>query len=226
MSQKQKSRGSELKRAQFRRIALRTGHVQSLSSGAFEKVRSKALSFLEELVKKTVTYMEHARRITVSSGDVKDALRNMKEGGDMVPKIYGSPPKTRCETYEKHVSSRRKKAGKSRKMSRSRRSSSLSRQIRFYQSRQISCVHLARAPVERLIKSIARDFRSGIRLSDKATSLIVYALELYIEKQLKLAGLLSIHRKGKGNLSERDIETLTVFEKAFLGSSFEGHQRY
>jgi len=222
MSREQKSFGSQLKRAQFRRIALRTGHVQNLSSKAFEKVRSKALMFLQDLVGKSVIYMVHDRRVTLSSSDVQNGLRQLKDGGDIVPKIYGSPPSKRCESYESHRSSRRK--GKSRRAvggvvvprKRSSKSSSLIRQIRFYQFKQINCVHLPKAPLERLIKEIARNHTSSVRLSENAANLIIYALELYIDKQLGLAGLLSIHRKGRGNLSERDVEMLTSFEKMFL----------
>lgn len=215
MSHKQKKFGSELLRTQFRRIALRTGNVQSLSSGAFEKVRSKALFFFRTLIAKSIIYLEHARRNTLSAEDVKSALRHMKDAGEIVPKIYGSPPTVRCETYGKHISSRRKVKGGSRR--KASRSSSIMRQIKFYQSKQINCVHLPRAPVRHLIRELAIEHKHGIRLSENAISLIIYALELYIEKQLGLAGLLSIHRKGKGNLSERDVQILTAIEKIFSG---------
>lgn len=213
MSRRSEFPESAFKRSQIRRIALRTGHVRSISTWAFEKVRHNALSFLDELLKNTITYTEHARRTTISSADVKDGLRNMKNAGDLVPKIYGSPSKKRCETYEKYRSSRRKSG--SRKSRKSRRSTSLVRKIKFYQA-QHGCVHLARAPVARLVKNIAKNRKSDVKFSDSAMTLIIYILELYIEKRLKLAGLLSIHRKGKGNLSDKDMETVALFEKMFL----------
>ena len=58
----------------IRRLA-RRGGVKRISAGMYEETRVVLKSFLENIVKDSVTYTEHARRKTVTALDVVYALK-------------------------------------------------------------------------------------------------------------------------------------------------------
>jgi histone H4 len=58
----------------IRRLA-RRGGVKRISGGIYEETRTVLKSFLENVVRDSVTYTEHARRKTVTSMDVVYALK-------------------------------------------------------------------------------------------------------------------------------------------------------
>ena len=58
----------------IRRLA-RRGGVKRISAGMYEETRDVLKSFLENIVKDSVTYTEHARRKTVTALDVVYALK-------------------------------------------------------------------------------------------------------------------------------------------------------
>ena len=58
----------------IRRLA-RRGGVKRISSELYEEVRKTLKSFVEGVVRDATAYTEHAKRKTVTSGDVVNALR-------------------------------------------------------------------------------------------------------------------------------------------------------
>ena len=69
-------------RPALRRLA-RRGGVKRISSGVYDEIRGVLRSFLEVVVRDSVTYCEHARRKTVTVLDVVYALKRQKRA------IYG-----------------------------------------------------------------------------------------------------------------------------------------
>lgn len=199
-----------ISRNQMRRIGLKTGNIGSMGSLSFEEIRIKLRKFLDSTLRDAITHTEHSRRRTVSEDDIRFALE--RRGGPFNKKILGSPPTSRCATYE---SSRRKSRGKSPKTGSKKRKASrgvsLVRRIRFYQ-KQHDCVHLPKLSTERVIREVAQDFKNDLRFSSKAINLMRYALELYIENVLRVAGFLSINRRGKGRVTHKDIQAVQILE--------------
>ena len=58
----------------IRRLA-RRGGVKRISAELYEEVRKTLKSFVEGVVRDATAYTEHARRKTVTAGDVVNALR-------------------------------------------------------------------------------------------------------------------------------------------------------
>eukprot|EP00919_Chromeraceae_sp_WS-2016_P032960 GHVR01077924.1.p1 GENE.GHVR01077924.1~~GHVR01077924.1.p1 ORF type:complete len:104 (+),score=10.60 GHVR01077924.1:29-340(+) len=58
----------------IRRLA-RRGGVKRIASGIYEEIRGILKQFLENVIRDSVTYCEHARRKTVTSLDVVYALK-------------------------------------------------------------------------------------------------------------------------------------------------------
>lgn len=59
----------------IRRLA-RRGGVKRISSQIYDETRNVLKNFLEGVIRDSVTYMEHARRKTVTALDVVYALKN------------------------------------------------------------------------------------------------------------------------------------------------------
>jgi histone H3 len=163
-------------------------------------------------VKDAITYTEHARMKTVSEKAVRYALE--RHTSIFSKKILGSPPSRRCGSYKTHI--RKSRGGKSPKSkSRKRKTSratSLVRKIQFYQ-RQHDCLHLPKRAVQGIIRKISDDFKTDLRWNAKALDLLHYALELYLEAVFKTLGFLSIHRGGRGVVSQKDFEAIKVIEE-------------
>jgi histone H3/H4 len=51
-----------------------------MRSDLYERVRGETMHYLQDLIAKAITFMEHARRKTVSLTDVKEAMRIMVSG--------------------------------------------------------------------------------------------------------------------------------------------------
>eukprot|EP00386_Alphamonas_edax_P007056 GDKI01023176.1.p1 GENE.GDKI01023176.1~~GDKI01023176.1.p1 ORF type:complete len:121 (-),score=32.04 GDKI01023176.1:310-627(-) len=58
----------------IRRLA-RRGGVKRIASGVYEEIRGILRQFLDKVVRDAVTYLDHARRKTVSVSDVVLALK-------------------------------------------------------------------------------------------------------------------------------------------------------
>lgn len=201
----------------LKRISLRTGHVRSQSRSTVSTIKNKIKTFLEGVIHDAVVIMVHAREKTVSVKAVEMALERRSKL--FTKKILGSPPSKRCESYASHIKKgRRSKSrgsaagGVERPRKRLSRAVSLQRRIRFYQNRH-DCLHLPKLAMSRLIREIGQDFANDLRWSSKATNLLHYATELYVEAVFHTLGLLSIHRGGKGALHEKDYIALEAIEK-------------
>lgn len=60
--------------AAIRRLARRAG-VKRISLGSYAEIRIVLTTFLEELIRDAITYMEHAKRKTTIARDVVYALK-------------------------------------------------------------------------------------------------------------------------------------------------------
>lgn len=67
----------------IRRLA-RRGGVKRISALIYEEIRGVLKSFLENVIKDSVTYTEHARRKTVTAMDIVYALKRQGELSDCI----------------------------------------------------------------------------------------------------------------------------------------------
>lgn len=200
-SHKSSHKRTSMTHGALKRISLRTGKVKSHAKNVTKLLKEKGKEFLKTVIRDAIAYTEHARKHTVSEKAVQAALEH--HTNIFSKKILGSPPSKRCESYKTHI----RKSRKGKASSRSRKTSplvSLGRRIRYYQS-QHDCLHLPKQGVKKLIKQFSNEFRSDTRWSPKAINLLHYALELYIESIFGTLGFFSIHRGGKGSVSEKDF---------------------
>lgn len=209
LSHKKGSRDNmhSISRSSLTRIALATGHVGGFHKDVTPHLRDKIKKFLTKVIRSAVTYTEHARRKTVSYEDVKHALEQTK-----AIKIYGSPPTKKCETYEHHLAQSRK--GKPQKSRRTSPKVSLVRKIKFYQQ-QHNCFHIAKAIISRTIREVGQDFKYDLRFEGRAVNLLHSAVEVYLSKKLKAAGMLSEHRGSSSlRIAQKDLEALKRVKKS------------
>lgn len=74
-----------IRKSDIRRMC-RQGGVKRISGTIYEEARAYLKKFLEEVLRDTVVYTEHARRKTVTKEDVQHALK--REGRIMGKPIY------------------------------------------------------------------------------------------------------------------------------------------
>lgn len=211
-SRRSSRKRSSLSHSALKRLSLRTGKVKSHGKSVTKLLKEKGKKFLETVIRDAVTYVEHSRKQTVSEKAVQAALE--RHTGIFSKKILGSPPSKRCESYKTHLRKSRKSRSPKAKSRKSSPLVSLGRRIRYYQS-QHDCLHLPKRAVQKVIRQISHDFRSGLRWSTNALNLLQYALELYIESLFGTLGSLSIHRGGKGSVSDRDFDALEALEDMY-----------
>ena len=159
-----------LKGPEILRLARKAGIVM-LSGLMYEEIRGVIKVLMEKIIKDAVILAEYAGRKTVLTKDVLAALE--KNG----LKMYWTDQKkiTKCALSKKK---------------------DILGTIRHVQ-KQSECVYFGLAPFRRLVKEIAGDFMSSIRIGTEACNAIQIAIEEYTVALLKDAQLQAIHGKRK-----------------------------
>uniref|UniRef100_A0A6C0BF27 Core Histone H2A/H2B/H3 domain-containing protein n=1 Tax=viral metagenome TaxID=1070528 RepID=A0A6C0BF27_9ZZZZ len=177
------------------RLAHKAG-VKTISGLIYKELRAIINNnFLEPVVQASLTYMEHANRVTVSREDVLEGFRikgfTIYSGGD-----EANPKK--CKDYDSTL--KEKKSDKKVKPG----MKSL-KEIRHYQT-QSDCVYIARAAFERLVKEIVQDVRTdAVRWSSDAMGLLQQSIEAEIVNFIENANLCAIHA-GRQTLQPKDLQ--------------------
>ena len=171
--------------------------VKQLSGLMYEETRGILVNYLKTLIRDALTYMEHCRRRTLSVKDVEMAInRKQTNKGIFYGKLKSKPCKIR--------KSPRKTKKKSRKAHRFLPGTVALRNIRYYQ-KQGKCFHIAILPFSRLVREISSDYKTDVRFSKDALTLIQYAAEAYLVDLFEDANLTAIHRKRIG-IEPKDIQ--------------------
>lgn len=182
--------------------------IGGISGTVYEQVRVILKSFLEVLVKRSVTLTDHNRRRTVSAEDVMQAYEFMSSTFG-VPAIYRTHQEDqlkRCDVFSSSLAKAKAKAAEAKtkdknsdvanedddvKMKKMKKKKRIIKRIMFYQ-KQSDCVIFPQLPFERLVREIAQDFKTDLLFSAKALGLIQIIAEEYLLVVLTNANIVAI----------------------------------
>lgn len=170
--------------------------VKRISGLVYEEIRGVLKVYLENVLKNAILYTEHSRRRTVSVEDVEAALNRHETSGGA---IRGKPKAKPCPKHGYGFS-----FGMGQKPHRFLPGTVALRKIRFYQ-KQSSCLHIGMLPFQRLVREIGQDYKTDLRFSKEAVTLLQYAAEHYLVKLLEDANLNAIHAK-RQKIEPKDIQ--------------------
>ena len=170
--------------------------VKRISGLVYEEIRGVLKVYLENVLKNAILYTEHSRRRTVSVEDVEAALNRHEPSGGA---IRGKPKAKPCPKHGYGFS-----FGMGQKPHRFLPGTVALRKIRYYQ-KQSSCLHIGMLPFQRLVREIAQEYKTDLRFSKEAVTLLQYAAEHYLVKLLEDANLNAIHAK-RQKIEPKDIQ--------------------
>ena len=170
--------------------------VKRISGLVYEEIRGVLKVYLENVLRNAILYTEHSRRRTVSVEDVEAALNRHETSGGA---IRGKPKAKPCPKHGYGFS-----LGMGRKPHRFLPGTVALRKIRYYQ-KQSSCLHIGMLPFQRLVREIAQDYKTDLRFSKEAVTLLQYAAEHYLVKLLEDTNLNAIHAK-RQKIEPKDIQ--------------------
>ena len=170
--------------------------VKRISGLVYEEIRGVLKVYLENVLKNAILYTNHSRRKTVSVEDVEAALNRHEPSGGA---IRGKPKAKPCPKHGYGFS-----FGMGQKPHRFLPGTVALRKIRFYQ-KQSSCLHIGMLPFQRLVREIAQDYKTDLRFSKEAVTLLQYAAEHYLVKLLEDTNLNAIHAK-RQKIEPKDIQ--------------------
>ena len=170
--------------------------VKRISGLVYEEIRGVLKVYLENVLRNAILYTEHSRRRTVSVEDVEAALNRHETSGGA---IRGKPKAKPCPKHGYGFS-----FGMGQKPHRFLPGTVALRKIRYYQ-KQSSCLHIGMLPFQRLVREIAQDYKTDLRFSKEAVTLLQYAAEHYLVKLLEDTNLNAIHAK-RQKIEPKDIQ--------------------
>ena len=170
--------------------------VKRISGLVYEEIRGVLKVYLENVLRNAILYTNHSRRKTVSVEDVEAALNRHEPSGGA---IRGKPKAKPCPKHGYGFS-----FGMGQKPHRFLPGTVALRKIRFYQ-KQSSCLHIGMLPFQRLVREIAQDYKTDLRFSKEAVTLLQYAAEHYLVKLLEDTNLNAIHAK-RQKIEPKDIQ--------------------
>lgn len=170
--------------------------VKRISGLVYEEIRGVLKVYLENVLRNAILYTNHSRRKTVSVEDVEAALNRHEPSGGA---IRGKPKAKACPKHGYGFS-----FGMGQKPHRFLPGTVALRKIRYYQ-KQSSCLHIGMLPFQRLVREIAQEYKTDLRFSKEAVTLLQYAAEHYLVKLLEDTNLNAIHAK-RQKIEPKDIQ--------------------
>ena len=183
-----------IKKPAIKRLSQVAG-IGILGGDVYDEVRQILKIYLQELVKYTVTYVEHARRKTVSGEDVRYAYEQLT-GRKIYDDFHTRPG---CKVYYAPTS----------KVSPSRRRKRnpvdvMESQIKFYR-KQSDCLFFDKTSFTRLIREVGQDYNYDLKWTDAAkTGLQVISEDYIIQLFDKARDIAQI--AGRVSVSAKDVQ--------------------
>jgi histone H3/H4 len=162
------------------RLARKAG-VKRISSFIYEETRGQMKIFLENVLRQAVMNVDFHSRSTVLSQDIENGLPVKMFSEDMKKKL--------CKV--KSVTRKRASGVKS------------IDEIRHYQGCEY--LILPRLSFARFVREVAQDFKTDLRFSTDAITVLQYAVENYVIEMLEDANLAAIHAK-RTTIQPKDIQ--------------------
>lgn len=190
---------------------LRRAGVKRVSALVYEELRGVLKAWLEDVVRSTVVFTEHARRKTVQLSDLEAALSSkgielaagLNENAQRTQSLQscnsrgkrGGGSKTEEKTEKPKSSKGGKKADseeKAKKHHRFRPGTVALRDIRKHQ-KSSDCLAFPKQPFSRLIREIAQDFKTDLRFEAGVCDLLQLAAEDYLITLCNGANMAAVH---------------------------------
>jgi histone H3/H4 len=162
------------------RLARKAG-VKRMSSLIYEETRGHMKIFLENVLRQAVMSVNFHHRNTVLSQDIESGLPVKMFSEDMKKKL--------CNV--KSVTRKRTPGVKS------------IEEIKHYQGCEY--LILPRSSFARFVREVAQDFKTDLRFSTNAITVLQYAVENYVIEMLEDANLAAIHAK-RTTIQPKDIQ--------------------
>jgi len=175
----------------IRRLAHRGG-VKRISGLIYEETRGVLKVFLENVIRDSVTYTEHARRKTVTAMDVAYALT--RQGKTLYG--FGGRKLTGSKAPRKQLATKKKPH-------RYGPGTASLREIRRYQ--KSTDLLIRKLPFQRLVREIAQDFKTDLRFQGSAVLALQEAAEAYLVGLFEDTNLCAIHAK-RVTIMPKDIQ--------------------
>ncbi|KAI5932072.1 histone H3.1 [Manis javanica] len=169
----------------------RRGGVKRIS-GLIEETRRVLKVFLENVIRDTVTYTEHAKRKTVTDVDVVWRARKSTDG---------KAPRKQLATRAARRSA--PATGGVKQLHRYRPGTVALREIRRYQ--KPTELLIRKLPFQRLVREIAQDFQTDLRFQSSAVTALQEACEAYLVGLFEDTNLCAIHAK-RVTIMPKDIQ--------------------
>jgi histone H3/H4 len=184
----------------LQRLAYTAG-VTNMSGVIYEELRGVLKAEMENIIRKVIIYLEHARKITIDEFMVAASIS---------PKMWSKDPKAKaCEKKRKSPS----KVSRSRRKKKSPGVNALM-QVRFYQKRH-DCLNIPMLPFSRFVREVAQDYKSDIKLTKNALIILQYSMENYLVNLLKKALYNAIHAN-RVRIEPKDIQLARVYTNKLL----------
>lgn len=196
-----------LTRSSIIRLARRAG-VKRVSGLIYEETRGVLKVYLENVLRNALTYIEHAQRKTVLEKDVREAL---KKSGFPIAHTdkHSSSSHSACSNYATKLNKRHQKKKEegdheNKTHRRTHPGTRALREIRHYQ-KDSNCFQFSQAGFQRLVREMAQDFKTDLRFSPDAFSIIQMATESYIVGVFEDANLSALTAK-RQTIQPKDIQ--------------------
>ena len=205
--------GSKLPLAPFKHLS-HQGGAKTIGKKALETLREEMYEKLECLVEKSLVYMQHGRRRTLTVSDVEHALKRCQlvyipsTDSDVKNCAYAGSGHG-GGFYRFSMSGKKKSPNKPHRFL---PGTVALKKIRAFQQMH-GCVILPKASFFREIKEISKNYVwGGINVRKKASDLAQIALEKYILDIIKSAVLIMLHSK-RSTLTDKDVKLAIELQK-------------
>ena len=184
----------------------RRGGVKRMSGLIYEETRGILKVYLENVLRDAVTYTIHAKRHTVLEKDIREALKTQCR--EIAHTDKPSSSHAACHNYSTKLNKTHLKARANEEEGKTHRRTKPGmraiREIRHYQKLP-GCFAFPRASFRMLIREIGQDFKTGLRFSSSAFTVLQIATEAYIVGIFQDAQISAIHAR-RVTIQPKDIQ--------------------
>ena len=199
----------------IRRVLRRAG-VKRIGKLIYEELRGVLKVWLEDRIKDTVAFTEHASRKTVQKDDLEAALdmsgialaAGLNENAKHTASLQSCNARGKSGGATHTSSEKEDKEGSAKKPHRFRPGTVAMREIRRHQKNS-DCLAFPKLNFQRLVREIAQDYKDDLRFSEGVIDLLQLAAEDYLITLCDFANRCAIHSK-RETIFPKDIQLVRI----------------
>jgi len=202
------------------RMMQRAG-VKRVNGFVYEELRDIMKTYMENIIKATVIFVEHDRRVTVKAEDLEAGLDS--QGISLVAGLNPNTKKTRslqsCNSRAKSGPVKKSKViedgnAKAKKPHRFRPGTRSLMAIRF-QQKNSDCLAIPKANFQRFAREISQDYHEKLCFSAGVLDLFQLVVEDYIISLCRDSYLCTIHAR-RDTIQPKDIQLARTIRNGFF----------